>query len=181
MTDDRQRLLVFGFGNPGRLDDGLGPAFVKAVEGLGLTGIATEADYQLTVEDADLVATYDLTLFVDATIEDIEPFHLAPVTPEAEVSFSSHKVSPGQVYHLARTLFDADTRAYILAIRGYDYDAFGERLSTGAAENLNQAVAFFHQLVGDSSDLGTALREAADADGCPSSGRVHACDRQSRS
>ena len=156
------KLLVFGFGNPGRLDDGLGPAFTAAVGALALDHVETEADYQLTVEDAQLVAGFDVVLFVDAAVRGTEPFYLVPVTPDPEVSFSSHSVSPAQVYHLARSLFDADTRAYILAIRGYDYNEFGERLSARAAANLDQALAFFRAQVEAGLDLDNALRGSPD-------------------
>ena len=35
------KALVIGYGNPGRLDDGLGPALAEAVEKLDLPGLIT--------------------------------------------------------------------------------------------------------------------------------------------
>ena len=35
-----RRLLVIGYGNPGRLDDGLGPAFAAQVERLQLPDVS---------------------------------------------------------------------------------------------------------------------------------------------
>ena len=43
--------LVIGFGNPGRLDDGLGPALAARFEAKGLDDVVVDADYQLTVKD----------------------------------------------------------------------------------------------------------------------------------
>ena len=53
------RTLVLGFGNPGRLDDGLGPAVVEALRAYELPGVTMDADYQLRVEDAAEIAGYD--------------------------------------------------------------------------------------------------------------------------
>jgi len=39
-------------------------------------------------------------------------------------------------------LFHAETEGYILGIRGYDFNEFGEHLSRKAEENLCQAVDF---------------------------------------
>ena len=61
--DSESKTLFIGYGNPGRLDDGLGPAMAEAVEKLNLPGVVTDSDYQLTVEDAAEVAKYDLVIF----------------------------------------------------------------------------------------------------------------------
>ena len=50
------RILLIGYGNPARVDDGLGPALAKAIEQLGLADITVETGYQLQVEDACQVA-----------------------------------------------------------------------------------------------------------------------------
>ncbi len=140
-------MLVMGYGNPGRLDDGLGPAFAEKVRQLHLDQVETEADYQLTVEDADLISRYRQAIFVDAAVSGREPFYCRQLKADASGSFSSHHVEPGQVLHLARELFAADVEAYVIGIRGYEFNEFGERLSSKARQNLDQAVAFFEGAV----------------------------------
>ena len=56
MTADGGDVLVIGYGNPGRMDDGLGPATIDELEKLAIDGVDLDADYQLTVEDAAAVA-----------------------------------------------------------------------------------------------------------------------------
>ena len=63
---DNKKILLIGYGNPGRLDDGLGPAFAKAVEALHTPGVTVEANYQLAVEDAHAVAQHEIVVFADA-------------------------------------------------------------------------------------------------------------------
>ncbi len=50
------RVLVIGFGNPAREDDGIGPAVADRLEESGIDGVVVDADYQLTVENAADVA-----------------------------------------------------------------------------------------------------------------------------
>ncbi len=137
-------ILLIGFGNPGRLDDGLGPAMAEAVEAMALPGVACEADYQLTVEDAAELARCTIVVFADADATGRAPFSLRRLEPSAgALSFSSHSVEPADVLALARQLFGAEPEAYLLGIRGYDFDRFGERLSDRAKANLDAALRYF--------------------------------------
>ena len=63
---ERMRLVVFGWGNDSRGDDGLGPALLRRVEARGLEGVTTVEDYQLQIEHALDLDGADLALFVDA-------------------------------------------------------------------------------------------------------------------
>lgn len=156
-------VLLIGYGNPGRLDDGLGPALAAAVEKLGLPNLTVDSDYQLTVEDAEPVARHETVLFADASTAGAEPFWVKRIeAAEATVSFSSHSISPQGVLSLAKHLFGAAPRALVLGIRGYEFNAFGERLSAKAKENLAAAVEYvrnaaetgsFHEVRPEGSDL----------------------------
>ena len=137
------RVLVIGFRNPGRLDDGLGPAVAAALEPLELPGVTVDSDYQLTVEDAATMQEFDAVLFVDAAVCGTEPFYVAEVQPrDTQVSFSTHSIDPRGVMTLARDLFQASPKAYIVGIRGYEFNEFGERLSEDAQANLQAAREF---------------------------------------
>ncbi|NQT88497.1 hydrogenase maturation protease [bacterium] len=143
MNEVAARVLLIGFGNPGRLDDGLGPALAEAIQQRNLPGATVEADYQLTVEDAADVAKYDIVLFADADVGGPEPFWMKRIEggPDATLGFSSHSVEPKAVLAMARELFGAQPEAYLLGIRGYEFNEFGERLSPQARANLAEAVA----------------------------------------
>lgn len=143
-TGDLPRVLVIGYGNPGRLDDGLGPALAALLEEQQLPGVTVEADYQLTVEDAADIARHDVVVFADASVSGPEPFSFRPVAHDDQLSlgFTSHSLLPGSALALARNLFASQARGYILAIRGYEFNEFGERLSAAAQANLAAAVRF---------------------------------------
>jgi hydrogenase maturation protease len=141
MTDSLLDILVIGYGNPGRLDDGLGPAFVEAIEALNLPHVRCDADYQLTVEDAVDLQGADVVLFVDADATCDEAFYLRTVQPRSEVSFSTHHVSAEAVVAMAGEMFNAHPAAFMLGIRGVEFNEFGYGLSDAAQANLAAALA----------------------------------------
>lgn len=141
------RVLLIGFGNPGRKDDGLGPMLAQRLEGAGMEGLDVDSDYQLTVEDAEAVARYDAVVFADASVNAEEPFEFKRIRPAGAPGFSSHSVEPEAVLMLAKTLFGREPEAYVLGIRGYEFNDFGEGLSEGAAANLEAAARFVRQQV----------------------------------
>lgn len=135
--------LVIAWGNPGRRDDGLGAAFAAAVDALGLPCLAVESGYQLQIEDAPRLAAFDRVWFIDADRCGDAPFRVRRVEPEAGgIGFTSHGFSPGRLLALARDLFGGAPEAWLMGIRGYDFDEFGEGLSPQAQSNLADAVAF---------------------------------------
>ncbi len=147
MSQGAVRVLLIGYGNPGRLDDGLGPALAAAVEKLAIPGVKVDAAYQLSVEDAAAVAEHDVVIFADADVAGPEPFWFRRIEPGPTWSFSTHSVEPAAVLGLARQMFSARTEGYILGIRGYDFNEFGERLSDRARANLDAAVAFIEPML----------------------------------
>lgn len=163
MECERAKILLYGYGNPGRLDDGLGPALAATFEHATSEWFTVEANYQLTVEDAQLVAEHDVVIFADASLDGPEPFSLARVRGQARSSFSTHSLSPAAVLGLAHELFAAKTRGYLLALRGYRFDEFGEELSSGAKANLDAARTLIKEMLhhGDLALLDThvAARE----------------------
>jgi hydrogenase maturation protease len=137
--DPAERVLVLCWGNPGRLDDGLGPCLAERLESLKLDGVKIESAYQLQIEHADQVARADLVVFVDAAATGPSPFLARPLGPMGRPAFSTHALEPGTILALARELYGADPRAILVGVRGYEFDGFGERLSPRAEDNLEAA------------------------------------------
>jgi len=136
-------VLVIGYGNPARGDDGLGPEFAQKVATLGIAGVTVDSDYQLTPEDAHAVASSDIVIFADADISGSEPFTFRKLEPESSSGIGSHGVEPGEVIALSEILFHARPQAYVLGIRGYDFTMFKEGLTSSAINNLDKAISFF--------------------------------------
>jgi hydrogenase maturation protease len=136
------RILVLAWGNPGRCDDGLGPALAARLEQIQLPGVAVESDYQLTIEHAALAAEYDVVVFADAAQDAQSSYYFRPVTPADASRFTTHGVTPGEILFLARSCFGAMPEGHLLGIRAHVLDQFGEELSAAALEDLDAAVDF---------------------------------------
>jgi hydrogenase maturation protease len=140
--------LIFGWGNPGRGDDALGPLFVERIEAMrddhpewGAVDVLT--DFQLQVEHALDLAGRQRVLFVDAdAANSAEPhaFEVRPLAPSQDQSYTTHAMSPQaimQVYNLTQDGPLPDCR--LLAIQGLSFE-LGEDLTATAAANLAAAL-----------------------------------------
>lgn len=141
------KILIYGYGNPGRQDDGLGARFTeimeKWVEEQKLSHITVDCNYQLNIEDAATVSEYDTVFFIDASIvEDVKNFHLEEIEPnDARIEFTMHAVSTSYVVDLCRKIYGKTPKAYVLHIKAYEFD-FKEELTPQAAENMLDALDF---------------------------------------
>ena len=142
-------ILVIGYGNPGRGDDGLGPAFAARLEARRLPGVAVESDYQLSIEHAHLAAQHDIVVFADAAVDihGESPFYLRAVRPASEDHYSSHSVSPQAVLRLAAQCFGVRPSGWLLGIRPRDLESFTEGLTPEAEANLSAALIAFCEAV----------------------------------
>jgi len=140
---------VFGWGNPSRGDDALGPLFVARCQALAARhpewgGIECQTDFQLQVEHALDLQGRQRVLFVDASRDCAAPFEVTTPAPSRDTSFTSHAMTPQavlQVYIELKLDAVAPPLCRLLAIRG---DAFelGQNLSPAAQTNLDAALAW---------------------------------------
>jgi len=142
MSEQRKRVLIYGYGNPGRQDDALGNEMVKKVEEWiekhNLVCMDTDSNYQLNIEDAERISNWEIVVFVDASREGIHEYKFCKM----------HAVSPSYVLHLSEKLFNKKPDAYVLGIKGYEWE-FKEGLSDNAKLNLEQAFQFLTRQMAD--------------------------------
>ena len=134
------RVLVLGYGNPGRQDDGLGPAAIAEIESMGLPNVTAFDNYQLNIEDAIDVAAHDIVWFVDAARTGPTPYSVRAVSPSPTIEFTSHIVRPEAILAIAHQCYGGSPQAFLLAIRGYGFE-FIEALTPAARDNLEAALA----------------------------------------
>ena len=136
-------MLLIGYGNPGRGDDGLGPAFSENMASRSLPALQVDTDYQLVAEHALAISEHDLVVFADAEIGGLGAYSFREIGPGAPEVLGSHSLVPETVLSLCETLYGARPTAYVLGISGYDYGDVKEGLSEKAAANLAEAEGFF--------------------------------------
>jgi hydrogenase maturation protease len=137
-ADTLPSILVFGFGNPGRQDDGLGIALVDRLEPLNLPSCSFEQNYQLNAEDALLISEFDTVIFADASVA-VESFSLTPIAPALEIGFTTHAMHPASVVALCNQLYSKFPECYLLEMRGFEWE-MKEGLSEGAEDILRKTV-----------------------------------------
>lgn len=135
----RAPILVFGWGNPARGDDALGPLFVDAVEAMGLPGVECLTDFQLQVEHALDLEGRSRVLFVDASVDAPDPFGVAPLRARRDDSFTTHAMTPQAVLQVYRDLRGEPPPAWLLGMRGERW-ALGDPLSASARRHLDAAL-----------------------------------------
>jgi len=139
--------LIYGYGNPGRQDDGLGARFTelfeKWIQENNIPNVTIDCNYQLNVEDAAMIADYDMVVFVDASIvEDVEQYKLETIKPDSSsIEFTMHAVSVGYVVDLCRKIYGKSPLSYVFHIRAYEFD-FKEELTQKAEANMMDAFEF---------------------------------------
>lgn len=146
------RLLLLGYGNPGRGDDGLGPALVEAVAGK-MPNVTAQTAVQLQLEHVLDVAAHDLVLLVDAGVNTPPPFVFERLYPWARegrrlfVSAFSHALTPGMLLSIYQeTLNASPPLVFLLTVAGERFD-FGEGLSVKAQQNLSAALVLVESLL----------------------------------
>ena len=132
------RVLVIGWGNPARGDDGLAwHALEHLAAGPMEKNVTVILRHQLTFELAEQVSRAKRVLFVDAGVQDppgrIRCRRLGP--GGCETSAFSHHLTPAALLALTQTLFGRCPEAFSLSIGGVDF-AFSEALSPQVRSSL---------------------------------------------
>jgi len=135
--------LIYGFGNPGRQDDGLGVAFAERLEqwaeSENIRNIEFDTNYQLNIEDAEVLSNHDLVIFADASVEETDSFYISRITGNADATFTTHAASPEYIVYLCESLFHRKPAAFLLHIKGYEWE-MKEGLTGKAGKNLVRAL-----------------------------------------
>lgn len=139
-------LLVIGFGNTLRSDDGAGVLVAEAVASWDRPGVRALAVHQLAPELAESLADADRVAFVDARLAaDGEGLSISPVEPSTSPRPAGHTSDPRSLLAMARWLHGRSPRAWLLTIPGADF-SIGEDMSAMAARGVDEALARIAEL-----------------------------------
>ena len=139
--------LVFGWGNPGRGDDALGPALIGRLDALAPAHpewgeVRLLTDFQLQPEHALDLEGCERVLFVDAGASCPAPFALERLASSREFGYTTHAMSPAALLALFRQVCGCEPPpAWLLGIHAASFE-LGAPLSETASRNLEAAVAF---------------------------------------
>ena len=80
-------------------------------------------------------------------VVEAEPFRVQPVEEEHRLQSVTHHLSPGLLIRLVRDMTGAKPKAFLVSVRGYDFD-FGDGLTDACSANVLCATARILQMIG---------------------------------
>ena len=154
------KVLLIGYGNPLREDDGVGWRVIEAIDNWQLTidnpstssgqvcQLSTVATHQLLPELAEEVSAAELVVFVDASVEG-EPGQIMvrEILPVAqEMGAFTHHFDPAGLLAYARDLYGRFPRAYLVTITAVQL-GYGEGLSAAVEAALPDVLKQIEELL----------------------------------
>ena len=128
----KTRILIIGYGNTLRGDDGVGPRVAEAIAALGLPGVRTLACPLLTPELADPISRVEKVVFVDAAVDAPRDVQWRELQPNESSQIMAHAADPRTMLALSRDVFGHVPAAWWLTIPAVDlgfHEAFSRRYS----------------------------------------------------
>ena len=133
------RVLIIGYGNPLRGDDGFGwRAAERLRSAIDDPQVEVRALHQLTPELMEPLSRVDRAIFIDAAWP-------APAACRTGSVFTHH-LTPAALIAGSRTLYGHAAEATLLTTPGENFD-FGESLSPGVERALDETIARVHAIL----------------------------------
>jgi hydrogenase maturation protease len=143
----KSALLVIGYGNELRSDDGVGPKTAAAVEEWKLPGVRTLICHQLTPELSVPIAAAECVVFVDASVNKDGAVELTKLAPAGPGEVMAHAAHPRFLLKLANDIFGRSPMAFWLTIPVDDL-SFGQNLSAHGRAGVEKALEKIRELLG---------------------------------
>lgn len=140
------RVLIIGYGNTLRGDDGAGPAVARQVAAWGKDGINARIYQQLMPELAADLATVELAIFVDARATAATEIAWQLLQPQPTESGLGHASDPRSLLALAGDLYQHVPTAYWLLIPAVDF-SFGEVFSPLTTRGVERALVEIARII----------------------------------
>ncbi|ABF40557.1 Peptidase M52, hydrogen uptake protein [Candidatus Koribacter versatilis Ellin345] len=146
------KILVVGYGNPLRADDGLGCHVARQI-GHHLRGderVEVVPCHQLAPEIAEQIAKAEFVIFVDASTQG-EPGTITQSTVPADKEFAgklADPTTPGMLLAAAQTMHGACPSAVMFAMTGWCFE-FGEQMSSIVSERFAALVQMIEKTIAE--------------------------------
>ena len=134
------KVLVLGYGNVSRCDDGVGWFVAEELQKCSLPGVEVQTVHQLDIDLAETIQDFDVVIFVDAAV--LQTPHAVTrtdVTPDLQSNAIVHSLRPSDLLGLAISLFGRSPRGLLFSIRGCDFN-FGTTLTPEVEQAAHEVV-----------------------------------------
>jgi hydrogenase maturation protease len=139
-------ILLIGYGNDLRGDDGIGIVVAETVEAWRLPGVEVVTAHQLMPELSDPISQSSLVIFVDAAATGTPgEVSISPLEPADPTSSSAHAGDPAKLLGLAQTVFGKCPPAWYVTVVAEDMN-FREGLTEIAKRGVGEALERIREL-----------------------------------
>jgi len=161
------KILLFGYGNIDRQDDGVAwhilrgvaehyhvilPVFPEETTSEITEYLTGSYALQLTPESAEWVSQFEKVIFIDAHTGSVEePLHVENLDSNFQTSPFTHHLTPQTCLALAESLYGKAPEAMLISVRGYEF-GFSQQLSAQTGELALQAIRKIVSLIDQSGD-----------------------------
>jgi hydrogenase maturation protease len=143
------RVLVLGYGNPLRGDDGAGRRIAEELEARGFDGYCVQVQilHQLLPEVAETLSHFTHAVFVDASLEGT-PGRIAVQTlvPQGCATAFSHELDPASLLASAEILYGHTPESILVSVAGRSFEP-GEGLSAEVQAAIPAAVEWIRDWI----------------------------------
>ena len=142
-------ILIIGYGNTLRGDDGAGQKIAEMVSEWGIEEVRSLPVHQLTPELADPISTAKLAIFVDAYPDaDSQGFQVRRLEGEGSggIGSTTHNCDPRSLLQMAKFLYGSAPPAWWLLIPAVNFD-FGEEFSAITQQGVAEALSKIKELI----------------------------------
>jgi len=141
-------ILIIGYGNPLRSDDGFGPLAARQLEERGIPGVEVTIAHQLNPELAASLAEARFAVFIDAT-EGTAPGAITVSSVELRdigPAGATHHFEPGTLLALAKFVYGGAPEAVLITAAAHSFE-HGTEISPEVKEAAHKVVEAIASLV----------------------------------
>ena len=139
-------ILIIGYGNNLRSDDGVGRYLAEIIDQQELPLVKTLSVHQLTPELVLEITESKAVIFIDATASLTDEITLQSLEPSQDKTRLGHTSNPEQLLSLCKNLYHKCPSAWLLTIPTNNFE-FGETFSDLTQNAIAPALVILTQLI----------------------------------
>jgi hydrogenase maturation protein HypF len=148
IQNPKSKILLIGYGNPLRGDDGAGQRVATAIAKWNLSNLQSIAVHQLLPELAEPLAATEQAIFVDVYPADVDQglqIRRLETNPDIKLS-AGHTADPRSLLALTQQVYGTSPASWWVLIPAICFE-FGEQLSTVTEQGINDALQQIQELI----------------------------------
>lgn len=151
MTNSKS-ILIIGYGNTLRGDDGVGFRLAEFIDSQRWDNVCVLAVHQLTPELAANIAKAKAVIFIDAAVSENNNIEVKILQPDDNYTQVAHYQHPSSLLNLSKSVYNFVPPAWWILIPGNQFD-FGENFSSITQECFPKAINIIKELIVNIAEL----------------------------